>query len=52
MIKEKREKLYKEVKKLNKSGLSAQEIAKLLDITRQRVYQILDSEKKLSTGKA
>ena len=43
MIKEKREKLHKEVKKLNKKGLSAQEIAKLLDITRQRVYQILQA---------
>ena len=43
MIKEKREKLYKEVKKLNKKGLSAQKIAKLLDITRQRVYQILQA---------
>ena len=40
MIKEKREKLYLEVIEKRRQGLSAVEIAKLFDITRQRVYQL------------
>lgn len=46
MIKEKREKLYKNVMEKKKSGLKPMEIAKLYDISRQHVYQIFWKEKK------
>jgi len=41
MIKEEREKLYKEVKKLHKQGVSVKDIARIKKITRQMVYHIL-----------
>jgi DNA invertase Pin-like site-specific DNA recombinase len=46
MIKEEREKLYRNVQEKFDSGLTAIEIAKLYDITRQMVYIILEKNKK------
>ena len=47
MIKEEREKLYKEVKKLHKQGVSVQDIARIKKITRQMVYKILGKIKRV-----
>ncbi len=44
MIKEERAKLYNNIVEKHKSGLIPAEIAKLYDITRSRVYQILKSK--------
>jgi len=41
MIKEEREKLYADVMEKYKNGLKPAEIAKLKDITRMQVYNIL-----------
>ena len=40
MIKEKREKIYKEIDKMRKQGYSNAEIAKMFDMTRQGVWDI------------
>ncbi len=46
MIRKEREKLYANIIEKHKKGLKPVEIAKLYDITRQRVYQVLEVYKK------
>lgn len=45
MIKEEREKLYKNIIEKYRQGLKPPEIAKLYDITRQYVYKVIKREK-------
>lgn len=51
MIKKEREKLHRNILEMNKKGLKPIEIAKLYDITRQRVYQIIGKKSKKKVKK-